>query len=131
MKFILKLLVYVFCHEYLKTIVYSLENEMERWEFTVKQPEFLDISDLKLTNKINDVVIVIDYLSIVGLQVNRKHIKLSSFGFSSFLFNVFICRYKAKYFKKLKRENKQKMNEFIFKTEKSNPEDFIWWVKHY
>lgn len=125
MKFILKLLVYVFCHEYLKTIAYSLENEMERWEFSVKHPVFLDISDLKLTNKINDVAIVIDYLNFVWLNVNGKDIKLSRFGFSSFLFNGFICRYKAKYFKKLKRENKQKMNEFKFKTEKSHPEDFI------
>lgn len=125
MKFILKLLVYVFCHEYLKSIVYSLENEMERWEFTVKQPVFLDISDLKLTNKINDVVINIDYRNIVGLNVNCKHIQLSSFGFSTFLFKYFICQYKAKYFKKLKRENKPKVNEFKFKTEKSHPEDFV------
>lgn len=125
MKFILKLLVYVFCHEYLKSIVYSLENEMERWEFIVKRPEYLDISDLKLTNKMNDVVIHIDCINFVVLTVNGKHIKLSSFGFSSFLFNDFICRYKAKYFKKLKRENKQRIDEFKFKTEKSNPEDFI------
>lgn len=125
MKFILKLLVYAFCHKYLKSIVYSLENEMERWDFKVERPHDLSISDLKLTNKINNVVVKIDFLNNVELIVDRKQIKLSSFGFSSFLFDIFLWRYKATCFKKLKCENKRKMNELKFKTEKSNPEDYI------